>query len=209
MRHMLKKVDNYNEGIGLVSKIHYQTISSNESLESLSSSEVELVTYVLAGKMTFKDNIGNEFNLGRGEVMHNSCGTNLEYSIHNYGEKEVEYIQLEVKPRHSKANPSSEAHKYKWKLRLNHWLELVSSELGEAQIRVDQDIKVEAIMLSSGECEGYAVDSDRKALYIQLEGSSNLNGKTIIERNGLEILGEDIMVSATEDTHGLIIEMGK
>lgn len=206
---MLKKVDNYNCGIGILEKIHYQTIDSNESLESLSSSEVELITYVLAGKLTFKDNIGNEFNLGRGEVMHSSCGTNLEYSIYNYGEKEVEYIQLEIKPGHAKANPSSEAHKYKWKLRLNHWLELVSSELGEAQIRVDQDIKVEAIMLSRGEVEGYAVDNDCMALYIQLEGISNINGKTIKERNGLEIDGEDIIVSATEDTHGLIIEMAK
>lgn len=209
MRRMLRKIDKYNDGIGIVTKVHYQTISTNQSLEGLSSSEVELITYVLAGKLTFEDNIGNEFNLGRGEVMHNSCGTNLEYSIHNFGEKEVEYIQLEVKPSHSKTNPSSEAHKYKWKLRLNHWLELVSSDLGEAQIRVDQDIKVEAIMLSGGEAEGYAIDSDRQALYIQLEGSSNINGKTIIERNGLEIEGEDIVVNATLDTHGLIIELEK
>lgn len=209
MRRMLKKIDNYDDGIGLVSKIHYQAIGSNQSLEGLSSSEVELVTYILAGKLTFKDNIGNEFNLGRGEIMHSSCGTNLEYSIHNYGGKEALYIQLEIKPGHNKTNPSSEAHKYKWKLRLNHWLELVSSELGEAQIRVDQDIKVEVIMLSSGECEGYAVDGDRTALYIQLEGSSNINEKVIAKGQGLEIDGEDIMVSATDDTHGLIIEMAK
>ncbi len=64
-------------------------------------------------------------------------------------------------------------------------------------------------MLNSGEVEGFAVDSDRQAYLIQMEGVSDINGKQLTTGDGLQIIGEDIMITANESSHMLVIEMGK
>lgn len=206
---MLKQINLENKSFGVVNKIETNRLTAGCSTGLLSLSEVELVTYVINGKLTFKNSIGDCFELGRGEVMYSSCGENLEYSIANAGDKEAVFIQYYITPDTSDLTPCSEAHKYKWKRRINQWLEVVSKLEGEAQIRVNQDVKIEVLTLDPGELAGYAVDSDRMAYLIQLEGSSNVSGQALSAGAGLVIDGSDITLEATEHSHFIIIEMAK
>lgn len=203
---MLKKVQ-LGSSFGVLDNIQYKTIECGEQQLGLSSSEVELVFYIVNGKLSYKDSIGNQFDLGRGEVMHITAGENIEYNLANNGEKEVTYFVYAITPNQADLNPSSEAHKYKWKLRINGWLEVVSKLDGEAQIRVNQDVNIHALQLNEGEYEGFAIDSDRQALLVQIEGSSMVNGKTLKAMDSIQIIGEDISLEAVKSSHYIIIEM--
>lgn len=206
---MLKKINLENNAFGIVEDIQFKTLQTGEVQTNRLLSNIELVTYVINGKLTFEDNIGNQYKLGRGEVMHSSCVENLDYKISNTDNNDVHYIQYAITADNNQLNPSSQAHKYKWKLRTNQWLEVVSKLEGEAQIRVSQDVKVDVIMLDSGLVEGYAIDSDRMGYLIQIEGSSKINDITLAAGDGLIIEGEDITLSAIENSHVIIIEMNK
>lgn len=206
---MLKKINLENNSFGIVENIEFKTLSAGAEIKSALPCDFELVTYVINGKLTFEDNIGNRFNLGRGEVMHSSCFDDLEYTICNLEDKDVFFVQYAIAPDGNDMNPSSQAHKYKWKLRANQWLEVVSKLEGEAQIRISQDVKVDVIMLDSGLVEGYAIDKHRMGYLIQIEGSSQVNDITLNEGDGLVIEGEDITLAAIENSHVIIIEMNK
>lgn len=206
---MLKKINLENSSFGVVKNIEFKRLDANSIVEGISNSEIEIVTYVIAGKLTYKDSIGNLFNLGRGEVMYSSCGENLEYSIANHEQKELVILQYTITPATTDLTPSSEAHKYKWKLRINQWLEIVSKLYGEAEIRVNQDVKVEVLMLDAKLTEGLAVDSDRMAYLIQLEGNGVVNNIELESGDGLVIEGEDIFLTTTTNSHYIVIEVAK
>lgn len=206
---MLKKINLEDKAFGIVENIQFKTLQTGAEENSQLTSNTELVTYVINGKLIFTDNVGNQFSLGRGEVMHSSCVDNFDFKLSNLEQNDVVYIQYYIRPDGQALTASSQVHKYKWKLRINQWLEIVSKLEGEAQIRISQDVKVDVIMLDAGLVEGYAIDSDRMGYLIQIEGSSQVNDVTLNAKDGLVIEGEDINLAAIENSHVIIIEMNK
>ncbi len=203
---MLKKVNELEDKFGVLNSVNFKKLNPGESIEQ-TTSNCELVIYVLQGKLSYTDNQGSSYELGRGETMAATCGNTLTQVIKNNSDKQLSYLQFEIEPEDKDLAPSSYAHKYKWKLRINHWLELVSHEEGEAQTRIRQDVNIHSIMLDEGEFEGFAIDPDRKAYLIQIEGSSKVNNKKLNQGTGLIIEGEDIMVNALDHAHLIICEM--
>lgn len=205
---MLKKSNLEVNNFGVLKAINSYTLKTGEQLKRTGTEAADIV-YVTNGKYAYTDNLGNQFKLGRGEVQAINSSNEIEYTVVNNDEKDLTFIQFEVVDDGTRAEISSEAHKYKWKLRINQWLEVVSHLDGEAEVRINQDLKVHVLMLDSGLTEGFAVDSDRIAYLIQLEGSSMVNGKSLVANDCLEIIGEDIMLTATDNSHYIIVEMAK
>ncbi len=204
---MLKKINLECNDFGVVKAIRNYVIAPGEKLDTKSYANIEVVTYIVNGKMTTKDSNGNSWQLGRGEIHGLSAGNGISNVISNNEDRDLHIIQFEIMPLEQNLTPSVEAHKYKWKLRINHWLELVSNLDGEAQVRINQDVRIESLMLDEGETEGLAIDPDRKAILIQIEGSSEVNGRLLSEMEALEVDGEDIMLTGKEHSHFIVIEI--
>lgn len=204
---MIKKIKGLTDGFGVIQKANEYTIGVQESKLELEFQNVEVITYITNGKVDISDSIGNKWTLGRGEVFVATCGNEYKLALENSGDKEVKFIQVLIDSNDAVSVSNATSHKYKWKHRLNKWQEVVSSELGEAETRVNQDVNAHVMMLDSGECEGFAIDPDRLGYLIQIEGSSIVNGKRLVCNNSMEISGEDIVLEAIENSHNLIIEM--
>ncbi len=206
---MLTKIDIDSFDYGVVPNAQIKTLASGQSLTGCSSRTNEIVMYIINGKLDFKDSIGDSYSLGRGEVLKVTSGTNIEYSISNNQDNELKFIEYTITPDNDNLDPSTEAHKYKWKLRINQWLEIVSNIYGEAQVRVNQDIRVDVIMLDSGLTEGFAVDSNQVAHLIQIEGASTVNGTKLNAMESILVDGEDIMITATDNSHLIVLTQNK
>ncbi len=205
---MLKKSNLEISNFGVLKAVKSHVVPAGAAIECSGTTAADII-YVTNGKYQYTDNLGNTFNLGRGEVQAINASTEIEYTIKSVGDKELTFIQFEIETDGTKSEISSEAHKYKWKLRINQWLEIVSHLYGEANIRINQDIKVHVLMLDAGLSEGFAVDSDRSAFLIQLEGSSMVNSKELTANQCLAISSEDIILEATSNSHYIIVEMEK
>ena len=55
----------------------------------------------------------------------------------------------------------------------------------------------------------FKVEKGRQAYLIQIEGSSEINNIVLNDRDGLEIVEEDIIIKSRDISHVLIIEMKK
>ncbi len=204
---MLKKGNLETTNFGVMSKVEKCTLPTNQSIVQNHAQTTKII-YVVNGKYSYTDSLGNEFELGRGETQVIEAKVDFEYTIANKGDKQLSYIKFEIETDQIE-EVNIEASKYKWKLRMNQWLEIVSDKDGEAKITTNADVNVHTLMLDSGLTEGFAVDGDRMAYLIQIEGSSQINGNQLDAGDSLEIIAEDITLTAIENSHLIIIEMSK
>ncbi|MBU3159572.1 hypothetical protein KPL37_07370 [Clostridium frigoris] len=86
---------------------------------------------------------------------------------------------------------------------------MVSSNLGEAVIKVNQDVNIFTLELDESSVIDYPVKAGRQAYLVQIEGKSNINGIILNERDAMEIVEEDIKIKAEVLSHFIIVEMKK
>jgi redox-sensitive bicupin YhaK (pirin superfamily) len=67
---------------------------------------MEIITYIMHGTLTHKDNLGNIEEIKAGEVQVMSAGNGIIHSEWNYGDKPCHLLQIWIKPNHLGGEPS-------------------------------------------------------------------------------------------------------
>ena len=172
-------------------------------------SDFEILSYVVDGALTHADSMGNAHTLTRGEVQYMSAGTGVLHSEHNLGDKTLRFLQIWIFPDEKGHEPAYGDHRFDWEARKNRWLLLASGPGGGAPVTIHQDVRISAIELAAGRESGFAVAPERQAYLLQIEGASSVNGIELDERDALEIVAEDVVVTAATTSHLLVIEMAQ
>ena len=231
---MLKKIDNKNMGksnlgwlnssfhfsfseyynptninFGKLRVINDDLIQAKTGFSMHPHNDMEIVTYVIDGKLTHKDSMGNASELSRGEVQYMSAGTGVYHSEYNLGDENLRLLQIWIFPDKDDYKPNYGDNKFNWSDRENKWLHMVSSNEGNAPIKIHQDVNIYSIYLDKNNEESLDVDKDRQAYLVQIEGSSIINGVELNEKDALEIVEENIKITAKESSHFLVLEMKK
>ena len=231
---MLKKIDNKNMGksnlgwlnssfhfsfseyynptninFGKLRVINDDLIQAKTGFSMHPHNDMEIVTYVIDGKLTHKDSMGNASELYRGEVQYMSAGTGVYHSEYNLGDENLRLLQIWIFPDKDDYKPNYGDNKFNWSDRENKWLHMVSSNEGNAPIKIHQDVNMYSIYLEKDNEESLDVDKDRQAYLVQIEGSSIINGIELNEKDALEIVEENIKIKAKENSHFLVLEMKK
>lgn len=231
---MLKKIDNKNMGksnlgwlkssfhfsfseyynpsninFGKLRVINDDLIQGKTGFPMHPHNDMEIVSYVIDGKITHKDSMGNVGELSRGEVQYMSAGTGVYHSEYNLGDETLRLLQIWIYPDKKDYKPNYGENKFNWSDRENKWLHMVSSIEGSAPVKIHQDVNVYAIYLNKNNEESLNVEKDRQAYLVQIEGSSIINSIDLNERDALEIVEENIQITSKENSHFLVIEMKK
>ena len=231
---MLKKIDNKNMGksdlgwlkssfhfsfseyynpsninFGKLRVINDDLIQGKTGFPMHPHNDMEIVSYVIDGKITHKDSMGNVGELSRGEVQYMSAGTGVYHSEYNLGDETLRLLQIWIYPDKKDYKPNYGENKFNWSDRENKWLHMVSSFEGNAPVKIHQDVNIYAIYLDKNNEESLNVEKDRQAYLVQIEGSSIINGIELNQKDALEIAEENIQIKAKENSHFLVIEMNK
>ena len=231
---MLKKIDNKNVGksnlgwlkssfhfsfseyynpsninFGKLRVINDDLIQGKTGFPMHPHNDMEIVSYVIDGKITHKDSMGNASELSRGEVQYMSAGTGVYHSEYNLGDETLRLLQIWIYPDKKDYKPNYGENKFNWSDRENKWLHMVSSMEGSAPVKIHQDVNIYAIYLDKNNEESLNVEKDRQAYLVQIEGSSIINGIELNQKDALEIVEENIKIEAKENSHFLVIEMKK
>lgn len=231
---MLKKIDNKNMGdsnLGwLKSKFHFSfaeyynpnnirfgalrvinddLIEANTGFDTHPHKDMEIISYVVDGNLTHGDSMGNKNTITRGQVQYMSAGTGVYHSEHNFGEDTLRSLQIWILPDRAGYKPDYGDYRFNWNDRENKWLHMVSSKSGNAPIKINQDMSVYSLELSQGKEISFPVNEKRQAYLVQIEGSSTINNIELNDGDALEIVEEEILIQAKENSHILILEMKK
>jgi len=199
--------DNINFGVLRV--INDDLIEAGTGFDTHPHRDMEIISYVVNGELTHGDSMGNKSTITRGHVQYMSAGTGVYHSEHNFGEDISRLLQIWILPNKKGYIPNYGDYRFNWDDRHNEWLHMVSSKDGNAPIKINQDMNIYSLELEKDKEIDFQVKEGRQAYLVQIEGNSIINNIELANRDGMEIVEEDILIKAKETSHILILEMNK
>ena len=172
--------------------------------------DMEIISYVIRGELSHEDSMGNARTLTRGQAQYMSAGTGVTHSEYNRGTEELRFMQMWIFPDKEGYDPNYGDFNFVWEERLGKWMPLASgyaNQASAAPIRVHADVNVFAAVLSAGESLDFKLGADRQAYLVLLEGDATVGDITMAERDALEIVKQDVTVTAKRFAHLYVIDM--
>ncbi|MFV0247250.1 MAG: pirin family protein [Mycoplasmatales bacterium] len=170
---------------------------------------MEIISYIIDGSISHEDTMGNIKEVSSGDIQYMSAGTGLRHKEYNYGTEVLRLLQIWIMPDKKGYTPNYGDLKLNWEDRVNKFLHIVSPHSGNGKIKINQDANIYATNLNKGKELEFNVSEGRIAYIVQIEGETSYNNVTLNKHDGLEVMEEDLLLKAKEDSHILIIEMNK
>ncbi len=153
--------------------------------------DMEIITYVLEGKLQHKDSMGNGSIIRPGDVQRMSAGTGVTHSEYNPSQTEpVHLLQIWILPESEGLEPSYEQKAFPDEERRGR-LRLVASHDGrEGSVTIHQDARLYAALLREGEKVVCPMEPGRHAWVQLARGAVTLDGEALREGDGAAVTGE-------------------
>lgn len=198
-----------NINFGVLRVLNDDIIHPISGFDTHPHSNMEIISYIVDGEITHKDSMGNSETLKRGEVQYLSAGDGIYHSEHNMHKSEdLRLLQIWIIPPKASLPRLYGSHRYKFEERDNKLLNIVSSQDGNSNIKIYQDIKM--FVSEFDKPFEYEIQKDRQIYFVQIEGSSSINGTILKDGDAMEIVDiENLIVNPITKSHILFIEMAK
>lgn len=198
-----------NVNFGVLRVLNDDIVHTKSGFEMHPHYDVEIISYVVDGEITHKDSMGNEETLKRGEVQYLSAGSGITHSEHNKSlNKDLRFLQIWILPPKNNLQKLYGSYPYKEEQRKNKLLNIVSSQTGNAKVKLYQDVNIFVSELDTGSTLEFAINENRQVYFIQIEGTSSINGIILDDGDAMEITKEtSLNIKALNKGHFLFIEM--
>lgn len=155
--------------------------------------------------------MGNQETLKAGEVQYLSAGDGIFHSEHNLHEsKDLRLLQIWIIPPKIGLKRLYGSYKFTKEQKENKLLNIVSSQEGNAQVKIYQDVNFYVSLLDENRNLDYKIEKNRQVYFVQISGTSSINGTELNSGDAMEIIDEEnLNIKAINDSHFLFIEMKK
>lgn len=159
---------------------------------------MEIITYIVDGKLTHQDSMGTSESLGRGSIQFMTAGTGVAHSEMNNGDKPLLFIQTWIKPLTRGLTPNygsfdpnkdCEGTTEERKNKLQHLVSNVKDKSSSTPVEVNQDVDAFATELELGKSVTLDLPEGRQAYLLCIEGGVKVNGNQLHKNDSCEITG--------------------
>ncbi|MBF0577133.1 pirin family protein [Dysgonomonas sp. GY617] len=199
-----------NVRFGVLRVLNDDIVQSSEGFATHPHKDMEIISYVIQGELSHRDNMGNAHSLTRGQSQYMSAGTGITHSEYNYTDKELRFAQIWFFPDKQGYKPNYGDYRFRLEDRLDKWLPIATSynnKESSAPIKIHADINMFATILAKEKQIEFQVSDNRQVYLVLLEGDAIVNNIHLNMRDALEIVKENIFITAKQESHFLIIEM--
>jgi len=150
--------------------------------------DMEIISYVLDGALEHKDSLGTGSVIRPGDVQRMSAGTGVRHSEFNASKTEsVHFLQIWIEPDTRGIAPGYEQKRFE-AADLTGRMRLIASPDGaDGSVRIQQDARVYATKLSSGDGVSHRLAPGRRA-YVQVaRGEAVVNGQKLSAGDGAAV----------------------
>jgi quercetin 2,3-dioxygenase len=156
--------------------------------------DMEILTYVLDGKLAHKDSTGNQEELGPNEIQRMSAGSGIIHSEFNASSQEpVHFLQIWIEPRSLGGKPGYEQLGFSPEEKKNKFKLLASSEKKAGAAQIDQDAEVYVTELTEGTEIKYQLNQGRHAWVHLIQGDVQLNGTPLKTGDAVAVTDESVL----------------
>lgn len=200
-----------NMNFGVLRVVNDDIIHPMSGFDTHRHRNMEIISYVVSGEISHKDSMGNMETLKRGEVQYLSAGDGISHSEHNWHKsQDLRLLQIWILPPKQELDRLYGSCRFTEEDRKNKFLNIVSSQEGEAKIQIYQDVNFYVSELDAAKSLEFRVKNDRQIYFVQIEGASTVNGIALDFGDAMEIVDEStLLIEAITNSHFLFIEMPK
>jgi redox-sensitive bicupin YhaK (pirin superfamily) len=195
-------------GVGALRVMNDDTVAPGEGFSAHPHKDMEIISYVIQGGLTHKDNMGTQETLYPGEVQYMSAGTGVIHSEFNKESSPLRFLQLWVLPDAKGHTPQYGSVRFGMEERRGKWLHMVSSADGKAPIKIHQDVNIFSTIIPSGDSLGFDLEKGRQAYGVLISGTAEIDGIRTAAQDGFH-WEKSAHIMAQGEAHILVVEMGK
>lgn len=139
--------------------------------------DMEILTYVLSGKLAHKDSMGHTELLGPNEIQKMSAGSGVVHSEFNGSDTEpTHFFQIWIEPKTRGTAPAYEQLKFEAEEKQNRFKLLASPTPAPGAATLNQDAKVSVAEIEPGHKLEYELGKTRHAWLHVIRGEVSVNG---------------------------------
>ena len=170
---------------------------------------MEIISYVLEGALEHKDSLGTGSVIRPGEVQKMSAGSGITHSEFNASKTDpVHFLQVWIQPDRSNIAPSYDQKAFPREERRGRLRLVVSPDGAEGSIRIVQDARMYATLLSAGESVAHDLAPRRRAWVQVARGAIALNGTRLSAGDGAAVEGEArLQLVGVDDAEALLFDL--
>jgi redox-sensitive bicupin YhaK (pirin superfamily) len=154
--------------------------------------DMEIITYVLQGRLLHRDSTGEQHVIGPNEIQTMSAGNGIVHSEFNASDEEpVHSIQIWIEPAEEDLQPSYQQISFEPEEKRGRFRLLAGPKVDSGRIAtINQDARLYVAELGPMEAVKYSLAPQRHAWVQVLHGRVSLNGSPLKEGDGAAISGE-------------------
>jgi quercetin 2,3-dioxygenase len=173
--------------------------------------DMEILSYVLKGKLAHKDSMGHIEMLGPNEIQKMSAGSGVVHSEFNGSETEpVHFFQIWIEPKGRNTTPGYEQLKFDPAEKLDRFKLLASPEKVAGAATINQDASVSVAELTPGKQLTYPLGAKRHAWLHVIDGNVTVNGKKLQTGDAVAADHEeklDVIAEGTGNSEVLLFDL--
>ena len=171
--------------------------------------DMEIITYVLEGKLEHKDSLGTGSIILPGDGQRMTAGRGIRHSEFNPSESDpVHLLQIWILPSEKGLEPSYEQKRFpegekRGKLRL-----IASQDGAQGSVTINQDAQLYVSLLSLGQETSHQFGPERYGWLQVAKGTVELNGAKLNQGDGAAISDEKTLkIKGSKEAEVLLFDM--
>jgi redox-sensitive bicupin YhaK (pirin superfamily) len=171
--------------------------------------DMEIISYVLDGQLSHRDNMGNGSVIVPGDVQRMSAGRGVMHSEFNPSTTDrVHFLQIWIEPSARGIAPSYEQANIGRDAKRGRLALLAAPEGEGGAVRIHQDARVYAGLFDGSEAASHALAPGRRAYVHVARGAVEVNGKALMAGDAVRIEGEGAVAIANgRDAEVLLFDL--
>ncbi len=172
--------DSNHEGFRSLRVLNEDRVAAAKGFGAHGHRDMEIISYVISGKLGHKDSMGHEEVLGANEIQVMSAGTGVVHSEFNASKTEpVHFLQIWIEPTSKGFVSNYQQLAFDAADKLGDWRLLASPTGGPGTAQLQQDASVSVTELTPGEARPYTLQPDRHVWIQVVSGQILLNGNSL------------------------------
>ena len=152
---------------------------------------MEIITYVLEGKLEHKDSLGTGSVILPGDGQRMSAGSGIRHSEINPSTTEpVHLLQIWIQPEKAALRRATSRNRFPEEEKRGKLRVIASRDARDGSVKINQDAKLYVRLLKPGEEVSHEFATGRYAWLQVAKGAIELNGKQLAQGDGAAISDE-------------------
>jgi len=189
--------------------INEDWVAPNTGFPTHPHRDMEIITYVLEGKLEHKDSLGTGSVILPGDGQRMTAGSGIRHSEFNPSTTDaVHLLQIWIQPEKAALPPSYEQKSFPEQEKRSKLRLIASRDASNGAVKINQDAKLYVTLLQPGEEVTHEFGAGRHGWLQVARGSIELNGKSLSQGDGAAISDEKkLTIKSTQDAEVLLFDL--